>query len=233
MVNCTKSMLFSTEMVQALLEGRKSVTRRHPFQMPEDYNMLKGLYRNDNGRLCALFQCQSDPTTEAVYCRYDQGVILWVREPWQFIPCSDCQMKQKGICSEKPTTYRSRNFSGEGCFVYRADYPERGSIKWRPSIHMPREAARIFLRVTEVHVERLRDITEQGAEKEGVVKIRDHEYMGLNRSFYSPVAAFHNLWDGLIDLFNLSRYGWEANPWVWVISFERIDKPTDWGCTKS
>ena len=112
MVNCTKSMLFSTEMVQALLEGRKSVTRRHPFQMPEDYNMLKGLYRNDNGRLCALFQCQSDPTTEAVYCRYDQGVILWVREPWQFIPCSDCQMKQKGLCSEKPTTYRSRNFSG-------------------------------------------------------------------------------------------------------------------------
>lgn len=220
MVNCTKSMLFSTEMVRALLEGRKSVTRRHPFQMPEDYNMLKGLYRNDNGRLCALFQCQSDPTTEAVYCRYDQGVILWVREPWQFIPCSDCQMKQKGICSEKPTTYRSRNFSGEGCFVYRADYPERGSIKWRPSIHMPREAARIFLRVTGVRVERMRDMVLGDVLVEGITEADTYE---------STWDRWHQTWNSTIKPKDLGSYGWEENPWVWVISFERIEKPADWG----
>ena len=205
MVNCTKPILFSTEMVQALLEGRKAVTRRDPFQMPPDYTILKGLYRDGKRRLCAIFRADDDPTTEAVYARYDIGDILWVRETWNGLPI--------------PEPLRGTNKT----YWYKADGAEPED-KWRPSIHMPWEAARIFLRVTGVRVERLRDMVLGDVLMEGITEADTYE---------STWDRWHQTWNSTIKPKDLGSYGWEANPWVWVISFERIDKPADWGCTKS
>lgn len=195
-----KPILFNTEMVCAILEERKTVTRRNPFQTLPDYDVLKGLYRDSKKRLCAVFQCKKDPTTETAYARYDRGDILWVRETWTPVP--------------------------DGSYIYKAsvECPDAWRGTWRPSIHMPRKAARIFLKVTDVRVERLRDITDQESEKEGILRVREHEYKGQKHTFYAPRAAFHEIWDSTVDPVYLGLYGWDANPWVWVIEFKRISK---------
>ena len=138
-----KPILFNTEMVKSLLDGRKTVTRRDPFQMSEEYNRIKGLYRDGKNRLCAIFQSTvpEDPTIEEVHARYQPGDILWVRETWAK--------------------------SMAGTFMNRADDKAIMVERWHPSIHMPREAARIFLRVTGVRVERLQDINGLHAKEEG------------------------------------------------------------------
>ena len=195
-----KPILFNTEMIRAILEGRKTVTRRDPFQTPPDYDALKGLYRDSKGRLCAVFQCRKDPTTEAVYARYDRGDTLWVREAW-------------GTASDL--------LGGAHGPVYRADYTDKElrvlrekNYRWHPSIHMPREAARLFLRVAGVRAERLRDITEDEKTAEGMRPGWQH-------------YNFCELWDSTIKRPDLAIYGWEANPWVWVIEFERISRPPE------
>ena len=94
---------------------------------------------------------------------------------------------------------------------------------------MPREAARIFLRVTDVRAERLNDITERGAQYEGVslplAAQNDPEYAEYIGGYYS---AFADLWDRIVKLADRALYGWDANPWVWVIEFERCEKPDGW-----
>lgn len=194
-----KQILFNTEMVRAILEGRKIVTRRDPFQMSEEYNRIKGLYRDSKNRLCAIFQCTApeDPTIEEVHARYQPGDILWVRETWQ--------TKRGGGYLYKADTIGSFDLfmTPEGRVV--------NYIPWRPSIHMPREAARIFLRVTGVRVERLQKITYDEAIREGADRGR-----ALNN--------FEWIWNHTIKPADLSAYGWDANPWVWVFDFERISK---------
>ena len=189
-----KPILFNAEMVRAILDGRKSVTRRDPFQTQPDYDVLKGLYRDGKGRLCALFQCRKDPTTEAVYARYDRGDILWVRETW---------------AAWSPT------YGVAPKLYYKADGDAPAGIKWRPSIHMPKEAARLFLRVTGVRVERLRDI--ECIATEGIMMVPADNKR-------DPRYYFAKLWDTTIKPADLPLYGWEDNPWVWVIKFERISK---------
>lgn len=93
--------------------------------------------------------------------------------------------------------------------MYRASHEiESGDARWHPSIHMPREAARLFLRVTDVRVERLKDMEPDGARKEG----------------FWTYGDFMRAWDGLIRPKDRDLYGWNANPWVWVIEFKRISK---------
>ena len=197
-----KQILMNTDMVRALLEGRKTVTRRNPFQMPGDYNRIKGLYRDDKHQLCAIFQCTTpgDPTIEEVYAQYQPGDILWVRETW-------------GMASDLLGAVPGP--------VYMADYSdfelrklrEKG-YRWRPSIHMPREAARIFLKVTGVRVERLQEINlDPPGPKNQVIK------EGCRR-----LCDFIAVWEMAIKKTDRSTYGWEANPWVWVIEFEQISK---------
>ena len=128
------------------------------------------------------------------------GDILWVRETW-----------------------------ADGCmsgYIYKAghEYADRlDDLKqWRPSIFMPKEACRIFLRVTDVRVERVRDISEADATSEGVKNYHDSKG---NITTKNKVEAFRHLWDYL----NEKRgFGWDTNPWVWVYTFERVEKPTDW-----
>lgn len=108
--------------------------------------------------------------------------------------------------------------------MYRATDEISGDAKWHPSIHMPKEAARIFLRVTNVRVERLQEITSGQICKEGV-EVEDPYVLNGEEKRY----AFSNLWDSTIKESDLDRYGWNANPWVWVIEFERCDKPESEG----
>lgn len=118
-------------------------------------------------------------------------------------------------------------------------------LKWHPSIHMPREAARIWLRVTDVRVERLQDISEEDAKKEGIKPRHfdgcsacgagyphypecDYEHCGNYQNFYGDwrwIVPFAELWDSTINLKDFKKYGWGANPWVWVIAFERGEMP--------
>ena len=107
-------------------------------------------------------------------------------------------------------------------YVYRADNPDSDGWGWRPSIHMPREAARIFLRVTGVRVERLRDITEEQAQAEGLYK----GWQLTERSSPAVTAkqAFMWVWDMTVKSPKRSLYGWMGNPWVWVIEFQRINR---------
>lgn len=199
--NRIKPILFSTEMVRAILEGRKTVTRRDPFQTPPDYDVLKGHYRDSKGRLCAVFQCRKDLTTEAVYARYDRGDILWVRETWS------------------PVLVRPKRY------IYKVD-AERGigegvglPIKWHPSIHMPKEATRLFLRVAGVRVEQLRDMVLGDVLVEGITEADTYE---------STWERWHQTWNSTIKPADHERYGWQANPWVWVIQFERCRRPEGW-----
>lgn len=99
---------------------------------------------------------------------------------------------------------------GEYGYKASAEQPELWT-GWKPSIHMPKEAARIFLRVTDVRMERLREITADEIFKEGI----QADYI---------FSAFDTIWDSTIKPADRSAYGWEANPWVWVIEFERISK---------
>ena len=204
-----KPIPFNTEMVRAILEGRKTVTRRVVKPQPEERHIP-----GESG--CYTYRsipCGLDGLTN--FAPYRPGDILYVRE----------------------TFFEHRNH-----FYYKADGKHEGLsmlgiiFKWRPSIHMPRKAARIFLRVTDVRVERLQEITEVDAEKEGLRYYddicRDENW---HPTFYDPdsggdpstVAGFAKLWNSTIKPTDLALYGWEANPWVWVIEFERCEKPKE------
>ena len=96
---------------------------------------------------------------------------------------------------------------------------------YHPSIHMPKEAARIFLKVTNVRVERLQDIDDEQAKKEGA-NWRNGKNVGFEEKMRrSAVERFAEIWNSTIKKSDLDRYGWDANPWVWVIDFEVCDKP--------
>ena len=213
-----KQILMNTDMVRALLEGRKTVTRRNPFQMPEEYNRIKGLYRDDKHRLCAIFQCTTpgDPTIEEVHAQYQPGDILWVRETW-------------GMASDLLGAVPGP--------VYMADYSESElqhlrakGYRWKPSIHMPREVARIFLRVTGVRVERLQEITEDDAKAEGAVKSYPYTDPATGKTSFMQDeqgtyrSGFSNIWDSTIKPADRIAYCWESIPWVWVIEFKQISK---------
>lgn len=198
----TKPMLFSTDMVRALLNGRKMVTRR--LVKPQPPKNFPYCHLEGNGLWYWTTRDGDDdmmdwwPSYErGVKPLYQPGDILYVRETWTTLV---------------------------GSYIYKADQKTgmRNPGKWRPSIHMPKEAARIFLRVTDVRVERLRDITEDQARAEGF-------YKGWKLTEHSSVSsmatqAFMWSWDLLFKPADRILCGWLANPWVWVIEFKRISK---------
>lgn len=197
-------ILFNSEMVRAILDGRKSCTRR----------IVKGFIPND-----AKWGYTAFTPKGCISCRgtfadgygekffklpCEPSDILYVRETWS---------------------------EGLERYIYRADYSDTEKfyrngkeieMKWKPSIRMPKEAARIWLKVTDVRVERLQEITEAGATKEGCVY--DVEYALGN----TAKGHFIEIWNSTIKKSKKSdrdRYGWNASPWVWVIEFERCEKP--------
>lgn len=227
-----KQILFNTEMVRAILDGRKSCTRRivKPQQLvwllpdkckngvPEEFLKEKKFMFKP---YCNMTDIELINT--AYKAPYQLGDILYVRETWCGLPVNE-----------------AGHFRGHPIYYYRADgdlRPEGWRGAWHPSIHMPKEAARIWLKVTDVRVERLQDITPKDAENEGVGNLF-YEDIGYSEKNYGTEVdpeygiakeQFSWLWDSTIKKSDLDRYGWEANPWVWIIKFERCDKPESEG----
>lgn len=182
-------ILFNTDMVRAILDGRKTVTRRvlkHPFEVHQNGFITKP---KGNERLCPY-----EPP-------YQPGDILYVRETWSPVFVVPRRYLYKVGCKEA----------------------ENLPIKWHPSIHMPKEAARIWLKVTNVWVERLQEIDGAGILSEGVDNGKSNPTMGI-RWENMQREAFKELWHSTIKKSDIDRYGWDANPWVWVIEFERCEE---------
>ncbi len=211
-----KPILFNTEMVRAILDGRKSCTRR----------IVKGFIPNN-----AVWGYTAFTPKGRISCRgtfadgygekffkppYQPGDILYIRETWERFECWNCDGDERGNCPKEPK--KSVLDKTCGCYMYRATDEISGDAKWHPSIHMPKEATRIWLKVTDVKVERLQEISGEDLIKEGI---------DLFQSSYVRVAfdEFKNIWNSTIKKSDLDRNGWNANPWVWVIEFERCDKP--------
>lgn len=213
-------ILFNTEMVLAILDGRKTVTRRliKPQQL---IGLLPDKCKNGTPNEFLkekkyMFKPYCDMTdAELIKASYNlpyhPGNILYVRETWYKDP------------------YR---------YLYRANHSKREKfycngeeidIKWHPSIHMPKEAARIFLKVKDVRVERLQDMNEVDTAKEGIrTDIQTHRLDDPDFiENFGGIELFKDLWNSTIKKSDTDRYGWNANPWVWVIEFEQTDKPEE------
>lgn len=210
-----KPILFNTEMVKAILDDRKTVTRRKI-----DVDITNNCDVDSDGTLLDYQNIAGDFINPIKLCRYKVGDILYVRETWShYNPngcnCDDC----RGQCGYPEYLYRA-----DGIGV---------DIKWRPSIHMPKEAARIFLKVTDVRVERLQDITEEQATAEGAETEEYWDYMsfldgvaypeGISTTADTVIDFFADIWNGTLKKKDLNHYGWEANPWVFVIKFKRLE----------
>ena len=206
-----RPILFSAPMVNATLEGRKTQTRRVIKPQPEEIivgDMLQpGIYYRD-----------ADPDQQ-IHCPYGQpGDRLWVRETWA--PFGDYVLfradgeEYLSPCETPGGGYPENCRHHPGCEACTA---EGTLIKWRPSIHMPRWASRITLKIKSIRVERVHDITDEDAIKEGVTVIGRPELNELSRGKF--IHGFQCLWDSI----NSKRgYGWDVNPGVWVIEYERI-----------
>ena len=227
-----KPMLFNTKMVRATLDGNKTATRRIIRNQPTIgaelicENLLPETVEAGAGAVFAW----SDGTVSGA--PWAEGDILWVREAWG--------------------DYRENYEDGEGPYVlYRADYPDGARSvlfpedektdyadswdlpKWHPSNHMPREYARIFLRIKMVRPELLNDITIEQVLKEGItreaIEARISPGSSCPRWVYHEAAkgCFAKLWNSTIKADKMDLLGWAANPWVWVIEYERCEKPKE------
>lgn len=231
-----KPILFNTEMVRANLDGRKTCTRRLVKPQPDEKHTYPLGFVTDSTEKkevgCFGFGIEEyGGSIKYVKPPYQPEDILYVRETWN-----------KGL--ER--------------YMYRADYSDTEKfyqggkeieMKWYPSIHMPKEAARIWLKCTDVRVERLQEITESGAKAEGVrgytkdgnlykYAVTDDWWIDYHNKHKEIVTgtwwqdmprtakdAFSYLWNSTIKKLDLDLYGWNANPWVWTIEYERCEKP--------
>lgn len=204
-----KPILFNTEMVRAILDGRKTQTRRVNKDGGE-YSMPDMSLFDARRRTYGVHHYQSSG-----YAFRDKislveapvpicpGDILWVRETWRVVDNWFGRVRGYEI------TYKA---GGDNLIV--DGFGPEPSKTWRPSIHMPKEAARLFLRVTDVRVERLQGINTEDIKAEGITVPQGFPPV-------TPYSRFADLWDSTIKLTDLDLYGWNANPWVWVISFAR------------
>lgn len=214
-----KPILFNTEMVRASLDGRKDATRRivkgfipddavwgYTAFTPKGYISCRGTFADGYGE--KFFKLPCEP-----------GDILYVRETWQcwrahrYEATADIRFRAGG------DDVRLQFANGNTDSIDRLDYDTfvhkwfSHNGEWKPSLFMPKVAARIWLKVTDVRIERLQDMTDDDAEAEGCF------------DYTSTALGFPDVWDSTIKKSDLDRYGWDASPWVWVIEFERCDKP--------
>ena len=228
-----RPILFNGEMVRAILDGRKTQTRRPIKPQPKEikngwweWGYAYGASKATAPRLCSwhaeTWQRESGTAPIDRYCPSGiPGDQLWVRETW-------------GV-------HRLTGSAGDKMYLeypnvlYRADSSTMlviddevwkyvdGKFRWRPSIHMPRWASRITLEVTDVRVERLQEITDDDARSEGAVNDDWDEWYDNVRNYAIPGSrierprdVFHYLWD---SIYSKRGFGWDTNPWVWVVEF--------------
>ena len=199
-----KPILFNAEMVRAILDGRKTCTRR-------------AVKHNVDAILNSPYHMEHPEVEDAWLIKklcippYELGDLLYVRETWCGLPVNE-----------------AGHMRGHTIYYYKADgelRPKGWRGTWHPSIHMPKEAARIWLKVTDVRVERLQAITEDGAKSEGANWKNGRNVGWEEKMKRTATERFAEIWNSTIKKTDLDRYGWDANPWVWVIEFERCEKP--------
>lgn len=206
-------ILFNIEMVKAILNGKKTCTRRIvKGYIPTDAEFGYTAFTPKDSISCrGIFEADHQEYGEKFFkLPYQRGDILYVRETWG-----------KGY--------------EEGTYIYKADdkladlptFKDSTKLIYRPSIHMPKEAARIWLKVTNVRVKRLQEITEAEAILEGAIDNRAFIHSPDNEYDHIHTAREHfiDIWNSTIKKSDLDKYGWLANPLVWVIKFERWKKP--------
>lgn len=205
-----KPILFNTDMVKAILDGRKSCTRRIVKHDVEA--ILNSPYHKEHPEV-------EDEQIISKLCipPYQPGDILYVRETWQYLYELDG--------NEQVVEDTGKYYYAATDTILFDTYVDENGVKhdyapWRPSIHMPKEAARIWLKVTNVKVERLQEITIDGIRNEGLSSMAVHA-----GDMKIALKEWGLLWNSTIKKSVLDSYGWNANPWVWVIEFERCDKP--------
>ncbi len=230
-----KPILFNTEMVRAIQGGRKTVTRRvlktkkyipvdakfgYTGFTPQRHISCRGSFQDENG--------DKSYGESFIKLPYQKGDILYVRETWGQMDCNECDNVN---C--KQGNFKQRGF----CYRYKSDGSNKSRITgdWQSLKRMPKEATRIFLRVTGVRVERLQEIitgdyrTTLNIKSEGLTspccycilngKCEDFITQGSCRLF----NEFIELWNSTVKKSDLDKYDWKANPWVWVIEFERLE----------
>ena len=230
-----RGMIFNGEMVRAILDGRKTQTRR--MLTPRQLEMIG--YAAQAGECYPLESGQQHANSQAYYrewCPFGQlGDCIWVRETWADVNHDGCPAVAYRADGEVRDLHEDDGDEDDPRlekYWFAAWYPDLISGtegNWKPSIHMPRWASRITLEITGVRVERLQDISEEDAEAEGIDMealadaqdcydcIADHNFTGR------PTAAGHfsYLWQSIYG-----AESWQANPWVWVVEFRVIENRT-------
>lgn len=243
-----KPILFNTQMVRAILNGSKTQTRRlikrrydnTVLEMKTDKygTRLIEIQKDEEGVTFGKHEDGSTWRKLRAYIEpksaYKRGDILYVRETWNYgYVDSDCKE-----CCPPEYWFEEDDYKKQGShprfiinrFWYKADKDDEADMdglggRWRPSIHMPKEAARIWLRVTDVRLQRLQDISSEDVDAEGCKEWAHSAATG--ELLPSAPTWFKILWDETVSEKDKKEYGWDANPWVWAYTFERIDNPRE------
>jgi hypothetical protein len=203
-----RPILFATPMVRQLLHGTKTQTRRIVKKKYSNTDIV--WHEKHSGKTKILVELQNDAPEpiekengsviyhlkayHEIECPYEVGDILWVRE----------------------TFYKTTAKPLEGGFFYKASVDENWNLKWKPSIFMPKEACRIFLKLISIRTERLQDISESDAQAEGAIQ---HE---AETDWLTAKYGFEMIWETING-----KESWVQNPYVFVYEFEKIEKPLD------
>ncbi|MCM1179973.1 MAG: hypothetical protein NC347_06935 [Clostridium sp.] len=236
-------ILFNTDMVRAILDGGKTATRRLVKSRSKKACGFYVTFRKSDNAFMGVYDYDENERQfdNPQIPPYQPGDILYVRETWQcwrahrYEATADIMFRAGG----KGVKIEFKN--GNTDSIDRKDYDSFVGKwysyhgEWRPSIHMPKEVARIWLKVIDVKVERLQEI--KNFREEGIALSESCEKCYLACGGCNPtnsptgcdneVEAFANLWDSTIRKNDINNYGWRANPWVWVIEFERCGKPEE------
>ena len=205
-----RPIIFSDAMVRALLDGRKTQTRRVVKSATGYFNVNSTM----DGQVCGLEVIdENEGYVKQLLCPYGQpGDQLWVRETLFWSTCDDDWCYQADNCQ----LWTARQ---DDAYTANILKHEKKAI---PSIHMPREASRLLLEITAVRCERLQDINEEDAVAEGVNLVEDdifyEDYRDKNRMVAGAQMSYMTLWESING-----PGSWELNPWVWVVTFQRVE----------
>ncbi|EOW7176066.1 hypothetical protein ACOZ9G_001238 [Salmonella enterica subsp. enterica serovar Chester] len=208
-----RGMIFNAEMVNAILSGRKTQTRRH---IKWKQTRFTEIAERDDGSLWPWAENCERGGDIWFACPYGEiGDRIWVRETWQVIHDHIDESSHVEDRTYAPSIPKEKDRYWHT--VYAEHFGDKSredrGFPWRPAIHMPRWASRILLEITDVRVERLRDLSEEDAKSEGIIPSAGGVLPG-----WEYRINFRDLW---MDIYGTDN--WEANPWVWVIEFKRVE----------
>ncbi|RGG42131.1 hypothetical protein DWX96_00685 [Roseburia sp. AF22-2LB] len=227
-----KPILFNTEMVRAILDGRKTCTRRLVKFLPGENSQWTGYIKDG----LMLYNGRNEPCIRKV--PYQPGDIMYVRETWQYL--YELDGNEQIIEGTGKYYYAATDTIPFDTYVDASGVTHE-RVPWHPSIHMPKEAARIWLKVTGVRMERLQEMKPVDVIKEGAYPdcwdcLNTYGESGLQCCYGTEeqcsqcdevMMEWEKLWTSTIKKSDIDRYGWDASPWVWVIKFERCEKPKE------